>query len=270
MPVTYPPFPTPPDPQVPGQPGFTKPAPGQTLPDQGYAGPGYPGQGYPVQPQYGYGGPHYPPGMPYPPPVPRPTDGMAIAALICGMVAGPVGLILGIIALGRIRRSGAQGRGMAVAGIVLGALSIVATAILVVLAATGAFDTSPESITSARSIAADDLEPGHCANLVDIDDAGTRVRVLPCSEAHDTELVAEAPRGQYIAGLWDAQTRYGPECMDLIAGLAGADAGRLDAYVFPIIDSEGQNGVGNRYLCAASAPDSVIMGSLLLGDAELN
>lgn len=195
---------------------------------------------------------------------------MAIAALVCGVVVGPVGLVLGLVALGRIRRSGAQGRGLAIAGIVLGALSIVAAAALVILAATGAFDTSPEAITKERSIAADALEPGHCANLVDIDDAGTRVRVLPCSEPHDTELVAEAPRGQYVAGLWDAQTRFGPECMDLIAELAGADAARLDAYVFPIIDGQSQNGVGNRYFCAASAPDSVITGSFLLGDAELS
>ncbi|HEY3465695.1 MAG TPA: DUF4190 domain-containing protein [Amycolatopsis sp.] len=51
------------------------------------------------------------------------TDGFAIAALLCGLIGlVPFAVILGIRALVRIGRSGRAGRGLAVTGIVLGAL----------------------------------------------------------------------------------------------------------------------------------------------------
>lgn len=59
----------------------------------------------------------------YYPPVfqpPRPTNGMAIAALICSLVIAPLGIVFGHIALSQIRRTGEEGRGMAVAGLVIG------------------------------------------------------------------------------------------------------------------------------------------------------
>ncbi|MBO0901414.1 DUF4190 domain-containing protein [Cellulomonas sp. zg-ZUI199] len=96
-----------------------------------YGAPGAPGYGP------GYGPQGYPP--PYPG-APVPTDGMAVASLVtsvgglvvlCGLT-GPVGLGLGIAALPRIRRSGARGRGMAIAGIVVGAIG---TAVLVAVVA---------------------------------------------------------------------------------------------------------------------------------------
>jgi hypothetical protein len=60
------------------------------------------------------------------------VNGLAIAALVCGIIGlfflsiilGPLALIFGIIALRRAN-AGASGRGMAIAGIVLGAVDIV-------------------------------------------------------------------------------------------------------------------------------------------------
>ncbi len=67
----------------------------------------------------------YPPaGYPYP--VANPTNGMAVAALVCALaglvtcVSAPVGAILGHVARRQIRERGGQGDGMAVAGIVVG------------------------------------------------------------------------------------------------------------------------------------------------------
>lgn len=81
----------------------------------GYAQPGYPAYGYPVQP------------------VP-PTNGLALSALISGilgwtvlpLIASVVAVVLGHMARGQIRRTGEQGSGMAVAGLVLGYLGIAA------------------------------------------------------------------------------------------------------------------------------------------------
>jgi hypothetical protein len=81
--------------------------------------------------------PSYPPppgGYGYPPP-PGPgqgvgTNGMAIASLVCSLfgwlcLIGPMlGLIFGFIALGQIKQTGQGGRGMAIAGIVIGAIAI--------------------------------------------------------------------------------------------------------------------------------------------------
>ncbi|WP_432523503.1 septum formation family protein [Kineococcus sp. SYSU DK006] len=58
---------------------------------------------------------------------PRPTDGLAVAALVTSLVGGSlVSIVLGVLALRRTARSGAGGRGLAVAGVVLGAVQVVA------------------------------------------------------------------------------------------------------------------------------------------------
>lgn len=74
----------------------------------------------PVMPyQVGY---QYPPAVSVPP-----TNGVAIASLVCGFIPfiGAIpAIILGHLARGQIRQSGERGDGMAVAGLVLGYLAI--------------------------------------------------------------------------------------------------------------------------------------------------
>jgi hypothetical protein len=56
----------------------------------------------------------------------RPTNGLALAAMICslvGIVSGigfPIGAVMGHIALRQVRESGEQGEGYAKAGIIVG------------------------------------------------------------------------------------------------------------------------------------------------------
>jgi hypothetical protein len=107
-----------------GQPAEPPPAYGQ--PQPGY-GPPQPAYGQPqapygqLQPAYGqpvYGQPMYV--------QPTPTNGMAIAALVCSLagllifISAPVGAILGHVARKQIRQTGEQGDGMALAGIIVG------------------------------------------------------------------------------------------------------------------------------------------------------
>ena len=83
----------------------------------GYSGPAQ--QGYPVGP-----GGYYPGAMP------MPTNGLAIASLVCGIIGGCVclvwipAIIMGVIALDQIKATGDRqpGKGMAIAGIALGAV----------------------------------------------------------------------------------------------------------------------------------------------------
>jgi hypothetical protein len=95
----------------------------------------------PGQPYYGPQ-PPYPayqqPYPPYPPYTPAPpTNGLAIAALVCGVGGFVVGvsfipaIICGHLARAQIRRTGEQGGGMALAGLIIGYVGIALFAVLV-------------------------------------------------------------------------------------------------------------------------------------------
>ncbi|MCV2490708.1 DUF4190 domain-containing protein [Geodermatophilus sp. YIM 151500] len=114
---------------------------------------GRPGQGSPTPaaPGYGpppYGAPYGPPGYAdpaygYPGPWRRPTNTKAILALVMAFVFAPVGLVLGVMARKEIRRTGEEGAGLALAGVIVGGIVTGFYALLVVLwiAAFAAFST---------------------------------------------------------------------------------------------------------------------------------
>jgi len=133
------------------------PPTGSTAPEQGRPPssppPGYPPPGYPQQPGYpppGYGEPPGypqqpgygpPPGYPAPPygqpgwgPAwPRPTNTMAILALVLAFVFAPAGLVLGIVARRQIRQTGEEGDGLALAGIIIGGIATAFFALAIIL-----------------------------------------------------------------------------------------------------------------------------------------
>lgn len=106
----------------------------------------------PQQPSYTSGQGWAPP--PPPPPGSGATNGLAIASLVCGLLWGGgilslLALIFGIIAVRQIGRSGSRGRGMAIAGIILGAAGIVLT-ILAAVALVAAVDEFGEELDVDR------------------------------------------------------------------------------------------------------------------------
>ena len=80
---------------------------------------------YPPPPAMGY------PGEPGMPPAGRQTSGWSIASLVCGIlgcvpfVTGALAVIFGVVGVRAARDPGVGGKGLAIAGIVLGAVSIV-------------------------------------------------------------------------------------------------------------------------------------------------
>lgn len=105
----------------------------------GYAQPG----GYPPPggyPQPGYQGmPTWTGGAAYPG---TQTNGLAVAALICGVaqiLLGPLtgipAIILGHVARSRIRQTGEQGAGLALAGLILGYIGLALTLIFFIIIA---------------------------------------------------------------------------------------------------------------------------------------
>jgi peptidyl-prolyl cis-trans isomerase B (cyclophilin B) len=66
-------------------------------------------------------------------PQPRPTNSMAIVSLVCAFLFAPLGIVFGHISLSQIRKTGEEGRGLAIAGLVISYLITVFTILAVVL-----------------------------------------------------------------------------------------------------------------------------------------
>ncbi|MCP9957485.1 MULTISPECIES: DUF4190 domain-containing protein [Streptomyces] len=139
----------------------------------------------------------YPP-VPPPPGAPHPqatTNGLAVASLVTGIVClvPPLGLVLGAVALGQIRRRGQRGKGLAVAGMVL---SLISTLLVAVGFATGAFKEFADgarkvkedvaSTDSAFSLRTGDCfnQPGGTADQQEVD----TIRSVDCAKPHDAEV----------------------------------------------------------------------------------
>jgi hypothetical protein len=147
-PVNYPEYPYPPQPPPYGPVGYGGPPSGFGPP---YGGPGGPG---------GYGGFSGPP-VPYPAaydpyqdyPSQR-TNGLAVGSLITsigalpltficylGLPAAIIGLVLGAVALTQIKQTQQQGRGLAIAGIVIGAILAALLALVPMMFGLAALDS---------------------------------------------------------------------------------------------------------------------------------
>jgi hypothetical protein len=147
--------------QQPGyqQPGYPPPGYEQPgYPPPGYQQPGYQQPGYPPPPA-GYP-PQYPGGYsygydPYAAPRPQGTNGKAIAALVTSLVGllfcglpSIAGVILGFIAMREVKRTGQDGHGMALAGVIVGALAIIGWVLYLVVIFVMVIITEPSYSTS--------------------------------------------------------------------------------------------------------------------------
>lgn len=133
-PVQRPSKPAPAAPPVPAAPPPVGPPP-PAYPPPLYPPPGY---GYPAPYPYGYPPPGY--GAPS-----APTNGLAIASLVLGIAGIPlftfygvvpiVALILGAFGNAQIRRSAGRqgGKGMAIAGMILGGVGILFAIVFLIL-----------------------------------------------------------------------------------------------------------------------------------------
>jgi peptidyl-prolyl cis-trans isomerase B (cyclophilin B) len=86
---------------------------------------------YPPPPPGAYAGYYGYPGYPQP----QPTNALAVASLVCAFLFAPLGIVFGHVSLAQIRKTGEEGRGMAVAGLVISYLITALTITLVVLSA---------------------------------------------------------------------------------------------------------------------------------------
>ncbi len=89
--------------------------------------PPVPPGGYPTE-YYGY-----PAGYPAGYPQPRSTNALAIVSLVCAFLFAPLGILFGHISLSQIKKTGEEGRGLAIAGLVISYILTVVTILVVAL-----------------------------------------------------------------------------------------------------------------------------------------
>lgn len=185
------------DPQAPEQPSGPQPPrpPEDTRPDRPPHTP------HPVPGTHPHG-PHPVPGAPYPyqpwgqgySPFnrPAPVNGLAVASLVLGILCFVpfVGLVLGLFALGQIRRKGERGKEMAVAGSVLSSLGL---ALWVLVLATGLLSDIRDGVESAAGGgSAYSLTEGECFDAPGgyLGGYAYDVDQVPCAGEHDAEVFA--------------------------------------------------------------------------------
>jgi uncharacterized protein YacL len=85
-------------------------------------------------PAYGTGAPAYNASSPsYGAPASQKTNVLAIVSLVSSFFISIVGIITGHIALSQIKKTGEQGRGLAIAGLIIGYIGLVVGIILAIV-----------------------------------------------------------------------------------------------------------------------------------------
>jgi Domain of unknown function (DUF4190)/Septum formation len=177
-----------------GAPGGQYGAPGDQYgaPGGQYAGPGgqY-GAGGPYGTPYGgYGSPYPQPGRPYSPK----TSGWAIASFVLGLLGGVIlSVIFGVVALRRIKRLGQQGRGFAIAGLVLSGLWTLLIILLIIVGSLSKASRSSSTgqITQGGKLSVFSLSVGDCFdNPADTQDVST-ITAEPCNQPHSAQVYSK-------------------------------------------------------------------------------
>jgi hypothetical protein len=197
--------------------------------------------GQPPQPNpYGGGGYGPPPGgFPGGPSNEQPkTDGVSIAALIVSFLCclAPIGVILGFVGLSRTKGGQRKGRGLAIAGIVVG--------IIVSLASAG--------IGAAVFIFADSIvtpgnaEVGQCVN-VDEEDGSVFLYKKDCTEEHDAEIVGIAEvTDENRDAIADGMASY---CATAISPEDLTELGEYVTDIEAVIEDPSDVSVGDTLVC---------------------
>jgi hypothetical protein len=181
-----------------------------------------------------------------------------------------VGLVLGLVGLRQIRRRGQQGRGLAIAGVVISGVVTAITVLLIVLGAVGALDDGNTPV--------ENITVGQCFNTVgsslsDYDGNGARsttVDVMPCEIEHDAEAYAvftldPGPGGGYpgvgqISDTADARCRSLAE--DYLGGAPIPDTVEIYYFMPP---KDGWGGGDHSVTCFFGDTSGPLTGSVKTG-----
>ncbi|WP_433304484.1 septum formation family protein [Actinoplanes sp. CA-030573] len=214
-------------------------------------------------------------------------DGFAIASFVLSLVGcGLLGLVLGIVALVRIERSGAKGRVLAIAALAVSSMSVVVVATVATIALIDSSDANsdiarqvtPQASSSSSSPSASStvagkptevstysLKVGDCIlSARKQDKVVSSLPVVPCAEQHEAEVFAifdlkysSYPGEGKIYGVAER------DCTERLGkwSRSAADDAHLELYVlYPSRDTWQQN--DREVTCIANRPGKKSTGSL--------
>jgi hypothetical protein len=186
---------------------------------------------------------------------------MAVWALVLGIVpvfAGLLGIGLGIAALSRIKRSGRKGRGLAVAGIVLGALWLVALLGFTVRAALSdrVHRDASGAPTSSGPVSLGDIRVGDCTKTLPLGTHIVTLNVVPCAQPHLGEvfLTYDFPSGGYPGEVEVTRESRG-RCQEALPAYVGASPGETGYNIVYVKPSASSWARGRRHvICELVSP----------------
>jgi hypothetical protein len=177
---------------------------------------------------------------------------MAVAALIFGILIPPVGIVLAIVALSTMGKRNQAGKGLAIAGLILGILGTLAVAAVAIGIALG-----------VRTV--DSLNPGDC--VAELEEGGTvsLLRTVNCDSSHAGEVFAtfELPDGPF-PGSDAVRADASAGCVERFGGYVGVDYFDSRLEVFTIAPREERVwDETRRVTCLVVEPDlSPMVGSV--------
>jgi hypothetical protein len=190
-------------------------------------------------------------------------------SLVTGVVGlGPVALVLAIVALRRVAARHTRGRGLAIAGAVLGVLGTVALVVGVTVAVLTALASRPlpADVATARDARAQQLVTGNCLAVLPADGQVRSVRVVPCADPHEAQVVTEF---SFAANaVWPGQQAADAR----VARACVLDDAEIAAGVRTVTwaPTEASWSRGDRIgLCLAVVDGGGVTGSFLDGSADL-
>lgn len=211
---------------------------------------GNPGNPDEQNPYGGAGGQQNPYGAPYAggqpgygaPQQPVKTDGVSIASFILSLLCctGLIGLILGFVGLSRTKNGQRKGRGFAIAGVVLGALGVLAGIGFGVFIA----------FFASQVVSPGDAKVGECVNLKNDNDTVLMTKAT-CTDDHDAEIVGTATvTSDNLAEIKDSMAGYCAQAID------DADLAKLSDYldkINAVIEDPNDVSVGDHLVCYVEA-----------------
>ncbi|WP_300679027.1 DUF4190 domain-containing protein [Nocardioides sp.] len=201
------------------------------------------------------------------PPAPSagPTDGVSIAALVCAVVgcAAPAAIVLGAIGLTRTGPGKRRGRGLALAGLIIGSVVCLLAATALVAGVVVAGSTLNDTPDGA------DLHAGQC---VDIDWADTP-GLTSCAGKHDGEIIwtGQMTASQMVA--WKSSEYVDDFCYaqadiaDKYAATAAATAYQIDYWADTFW---GEPKTGAWMVCYVTAASGKLVGPVPDDSASLS
>ncbi|WP_370334675.1 DUF4190 domain-containing protein [Catenulispora sp. MAP5-51] len=204
---------------------------------------------------------------------------MAIAALVLGIcgfffVTPIVGLVLGLVALSSVRRTGQKGKGLAVSGMVLSSLWIALFATLITVAIIVTPDPAQRdangNVVKAGAVPVFKLHPKDCftlpAGALGSSNNDTRtLKVVPCSTPHDSEAFAyfDATESSF-PGVDGLRTDGVSQCVKKLDGYlpdpASLPSGSRVQFIYPNKDAWGQG--ERRVTCFLQFPSATMTQSV--------